>query len=69
MRIGMIGHKRFDSREGEVEVVVTELAKQMVTLGHEAARYDRSGSDVMTGDVAETRERIVSGVRVVSVKR
>lgn len=64
----MIGHKRFGSREGGVEVVVTELAKRMAALGHEVTCYDRSGSDVMTGDAAETRERIVDGVRVVPVK-
>lgn len=63
----MIGHKRFGSREGGVEVVVTELAKRMAALGHEVTCYDRSGSDVMTGDVAETRERIIDGVRVVPV--
>lgn len=68
MRIAMIGHKRFGSREGGVEVVVTELAKRMAALGHEVTCYDRSGSDVMTGDVAETRERIIDGVRVVPVK-
>ena len=68
MRIAMIGHKRFGSREGGVEVVVTELAKRMATLGHEVTCYDRSGSDVMTGDAAVTRERIVDGVRVVPVK-
>ena len=64
----MIGHKHFGSREGGVEVVVTELAKRMAALGHEVTCYDRSGSDVMTGDAAETRERIVDGVRVVPVK-
>ncbi|MGO5588728.1 glycosyltransferase family 4 protein [Collinsella sp. LCP19S3_A7] len=68
MRIAMIGHKRFGSREGGVEVVVTELARRMAALGHEVTCYDRSGSDVMTGDAAETRERIVDGVRVVPVK-
>lgn len=68
MRIAMIGHKRFGSREGGVEVVVTELAKRMAALGHDVTCYDRSGSDVMTGDVTETRERIVDGVRVVPVK-
>lgn len=64
----MIGHKRFGSREGGVEVVVTELAKRMAALGHEVTCYDRSGSDVITGDVTETRERFVDGVRVVPVK-
>lgn len=68
MRIAMIGHKRFGSREGGVEVVVTELARRMAALGHEVTCYDRSGSDVMTGDATETSERVVNGVRVVPVR-
>lgn len=68
MRIAMIGHKRYGSREGGVEVVVTELARRMAALGHEVTCYDRSGSDVMTGDAAGVRERVVDGVRIVPVK-
>ncbi len=68
MRIAMIGHKRYGSREGGVEVVVMELARRMAALGHEVTCYDRSGSDVMTGDAADCRERMVDGVRVVPVK-
>lgn len=59
MRIAMIGHKRYGSREGGVEVVVTELARRMAALGHEVTCYDRSGSDVMTGDAASTQERVI----------
>lgn len=68
MRIAMIGHKRYGSREGGVEVVVTELARRMAALGHEVTCYDRSSADVMTGDAADCRERIVDGVHVVPVK-
>lgn len=68
MRIAMIGHKRYGSREGGVEVVVTELARRMAALGHEVTCYDRSGADVMTGDAADCRERVVDGVRVVPVR-
>lgn len=68
MRIAMIGHKRYGSREGGVEVVVTELARRMAALGHEVTCYDRSGADVMTGDAADGREHMVDGVRVVPVK-
>lgn len=68
MRIAMIGHKRYGSREGGVEVVVTELARRMAALGHEVTCYDRSGADVMTGDAADCRERVVDGVRLVPVK-
>lgn len=68
MRIAMIGHKRYGSREGGVEVVVTELARRMAALGHEVTCYDRGGFDVMTGDASKTHQRIVDGVRVVPVK-
>lgn len=68
MRIAMIGHKRFGSREGGVEVVVTELARRMAALGHEVTCYDRAGADVMTGEAANMHERIVDGVRVVPVR-
>lgn len=64
----MIGHKRYGSREGGVEVVVTELARRMVELGHEVTCYDRSGSDVMTGCAADCRGRVIDGVHVVPVK-
>lgn len=63
----MIGHKRYGSREGGVEVVVTELARRMAALGHEVACYDRSGRDVMTGE-GSLGERVVDGVRVVPVR-
>lgn len=68
MRIAMIGHKRYGSREGGVEVVVTELARHMAALGHEVTCYDRSGADVMTGDAADCRARVVDGVRVIPVR-
>ena len=68
MRIAMIGHKRYGSREGGVEVVVTELARRMAALGHEVTCYDRSGADVMTGDAADCRAHTVDGVRVVPVR-
>lgn len=68
MRIAMIGHKRYGSREGGVEVVVTELARRMAALGHEVICYDRSGSDVMIGEMVKAHERVIDGVRVVPVK-
>lgn len=68
MRIAMIGHKRYGSREGGVEVVVTELSRRMATLGHEVTCYDRSGADVMTGEFTGSSERFVDGVRIVPVR-
>lgn len=63
----MIGQKRTGSREGGVEVVVTELATRMAALGHEVTCYDRSGTDV-NGDAAPGEPYAYRGVRVVPVR-
>lgn len=68
LKIAMIGHKRYGTREGGVEVVVTELARRMAALGHDVTCYDRSGADVMTGDQTAACERMADGVRVVPVR-
>lgn len=68
LKVAMVGHKRYGSREGGVEVVVTELARRMAAMGHEVTCYDRSGADVMTGDRAAAGVRVVDGVRVVPVR-
>ena len=67
MRIAMIGQKRTGSREGGVEVVVTELATRMAALGHKVTCYDRSGTDV-NGNLAPTEPYEYKGVRVVPVR-
>lgn len=67
MRIAMIGQKRTGSREGGIEVVVTELAVRMAALGHEVTCYDRSGTDV-NGVPAPTEPYEYNGVRIVPVK-
>ena len=67
MRIAMIGQKRTGSREGGVEVVVTELARRMAELGHKVTCYDRSGTDV-NGNVAPSDSYELDGVRVVPVR-
>lgn len=46
LKIAMIGHKRIPSREGGVEIVVEELSKRMVKLGHTVDAYNRSGQHV-----------------------
>lgn len=66
--VSMIGHKRFGSREGGVEVVVTELARRMAARGMRVTCYDRSGSDVMTGEKAAVAEHVEDGVAVVPVR-
>ena len=67
MRIAMIGQKRTGSREGGIEVVVTELSVRMAALGHEVTCYDRSGTDV-NGGAAPTEAYEYEGVRIVPVK-
>ena len=67
MRIAMIGQKRTGSREGGVEVVVTELATRMAALGHEVTCYDRFGTDV-NGELTPTEPYYLDGVRVVPVR-
>ncbi len=41
MKIAMIGHKTVPSRDGGIEVVVTELVSRMVENGHEVDCYNR----------------------------
>lgn len=50
LKIAMLGHKRVPSKEGGVEVVVGELARRMVQLGHEVTLYNRSGEHI-AGDL------------------
>ncbi|WP_239286831.1 glycosyltransferase family 4 protein [Collinsella sp. An7] len=63
----MIGQKRTGSREGGIEVVVTELATRMAALGHEVTCYDRSGTDV-NGEPTPIEPYEYEGVRVVPVR-
>jgi len=46
LKIAEIGHKRIPSREGGVEVVVEEISKRMVKLGHSVDAYNRKGHHV-----------------------
>lgn len=46
MKIAMIGHKRIPSREGGIEIVVSELATRMVKLGHNVTAYNRKSEHI-----------------------
>lgn len=46
MKIAMIGHKRIPSREGGVEIVVSELSKRMVKRGHTVVAYNRKSEHI-----------------------
>lgn len=65
MKIAMIGHKRIPSREGGVEIVVEELSKRMVNLGHSVTAYNRRGKHVSGGKTVKIKE--YEGIRIKSV--
>ena len=44
-RVAMIGHKFIPSRNGGVEVVVTNLAPQLVKIGYDVTCYNRTNED------------------------
>ena len=46
LKIAMVGHKRIPSREGGVEIVVEQISKRLVKMGHEVDAYNRSGHHV-----------------------
>ncbi|WP_330369820.1 glycosyltransferase [Butyrivibrio sp. FCS014] len=46
LKIAMIGHKHIPGREGGVEVVVEELSKRLVKMGHQVDAYNRSGQHI-----------------------
>lgn len=46
MKIAMIGHKRIPSREGGIEIVVSELSTRLASLGHTVVAYNRDSHHV-----------------------
>lgn len=61
MKIAMIGHKRIPGREGGIEVVVEELAKNMAALGHDVTAYNRKTKRIRK----EIKE--YKGVKVITI--
>ena len=59
LKIAMLGHKRIPSREGGIEVVVTELATRMARRGHSVTCYNRGG-----GERPRSRRGEYQGVRL-----
>lgn len=67
LRIAMLGHKRIPSREGGVEIVVSELATRMVKLGCDVTCYNRKGHHV-SGEEFDTEViENYKGVRIKNV--
>ncbi len=62
LRIAILGHKTVPSREGGVEVVVTELSERMAARGHSVTCYNRRGCVAADNNSQEYR-----GVKLKSV--
>lgn len=62
LRIAMLGHKRIPSREGGVEIVVSELSSGMTGLGHNVVCYNRKGHHVSGEEFDKAGERNFKGV-------
>ncbi len=59
MKIAMIGHKRIPSREGGIEICVTELATRMAKEGHDVTVYNRNAKGF-------PKQKRYEGVRIVN---
>ena len=67
MRIAMLGHKRIPSREGGVEIVVSELATRMVAKGCEVTCYNRKGHHVGGASFDTEKVDIYNGIKLKEV--
>ncbi|WEV67735.1 glycosyltransferase family 4 protein [Bifidobacterium sp. ESL0769] len=72
MRICYIGHKRIPSREGGIEVVVTELAARLAQRGEDVVVFNRKGHNVAGREfdaksTGKSRETTYKGARVIYV--
>ena len=52
----MLGHKRIPSREGGIEIVVTEISTRMAALGHSVTVYNRKGKHISGGKIKKLKE-------------
>ena len=66
-RIAMLGHKRIPSREGGVEIVVSELSTRMAELGFDVTCYNRRGHHVSGEQFDDEKLTEYKGVRIKSV--
>lgn len=64
LNIAMLGHKRIPSREGGIEIVVEELSKRMVQLGHQVTCYNRNGHHVSGSEFDGKHLTEYKGVRL-----
>ena len=69
MKIAMIGHKRIPSKEGGVEVVVSEISTRLVQRKNEVTAYNRRGKNVQdkSADKDVNKLKEYNGVKIISV--
>ena len=64
LRIAMLGHKRIPSREGGVEIVVSELSTRMVKRNCSVTCYNRKGHHVSGSSFDGEKLREYEGVNL-----
>lgn len=67
LRIAMLGHKFIPSRDGGIEVVVGELSRRLVRLGHQVTCYNRTNAEQKAAKRKEALPRAYEGVRLIWV--
>lgn len=67
LKIAMIGQKRIPSREGGVEVVVTELSTRLAAMGYSVEAYNRSGYHVSGKEFDDGKGKLYKGIRIITI--
>lgn len=68
MKIAMIGHKRIPSREGGIEIVVSELSSRLVKAGNTVVAYNRKGHHVSGKEFENTKNlKEYNGIKLKTV--
>lgn len=67
MKIAMIGHKRIPSREGGIEIVVTELSKRLSAMGNQVVAYNRKGHHVSGKSYDNNKSMDLCGTQIIDV--
>lgn len=67
LRIAMLGHKRIPSREGGVEIVVSELSTRMADRGYDVTCFNRKGHHISGAEFDSEMLSEYKGVKIKSV--
>lgn len=67
MKIAMIGHKRVPSREGGVEVVVSELSTRLIKDGIDVDIYNRKGNNIADKNIKTKKIKEYNGAKIKTI--